>query len=156
STAVVAPFLCPADITSANNPAGIQNFAANLRVFSDKGMATKFDANMPGLGGIEACQGTFRGSITDGISNTIFFTLKYANCQNGGSRFVAAPNSPFAAFFGQNAALVKADPSDPSATFQAQPSADQCVITPLMAQSMSEWGLQVGLGDGHVRMVSPD
>jgi len=153
---VVPPFICPMDVTQTNDGKGFQNFAANLRVFSDKGMSTKFDANMPALGLIEPGKASIPNSIPDGTSNTIFFATKYGNCQNGGSRYVAAPDSPFAAFFGQNAALIQAHPSDPTATFQAQPTANQCVIIPLMAQSMSKSGLSVGMGDGHVRIISLD
>ena len=154
--AIVPPFLCPRDITQSNDGKGFQNFAANLRVFSNKGMETKFDGNMPAPAGMEPGKASIPNSFPDGISNTILFTTKYGNCQNGGSRYVAAPDSPFAAFFGENAAMVSAHPSDKTATFQAQPTADQCVITPLMAQSMSIGGLFVGMADGHVRMVSPD
>jgi hypothetical protein len=153
----VQPFVVPPheDFTQTNHGAGIQNFAANLRVFSDKGMATQFDANMPALAAIEPGKARL-GLISDGTSNTILFTIKYANCQDGGSRFVAAPDSSFAAFFGENAATITASPSDPRSTFQSRPNAHQCLTTPLMAQSMSHKGLAVGMADGHVRMVSPD
>jgi len=154
--AIIPTFLSYQDATQIKNGAGFQNFAANLRVFSDKGMATGFDANMPALGLIEPGKASIPNSFPDGIANTIFFTTKYGNCQNGGSRYVATPDSPFAAFFGQNAALVNAHPSDPTATFQAQPTADECVITPLMAQSMSKYGVSVAMGDGHIRMISLD
>jgi hypothetical protein len=152
---IIPPFISPQDATQINSGAGHQNFAANLRVFSDKGIATKFDADMPPLGGIVSCKASFP-SIADGTSNTIFFTTKYGNCKDGGSRFVAAPNSPFAAYFGQNAAVKKAHPTDPAATFQNQPTGDQCLTTPLMAQSMMASGLQVGFGDGSVWMINLD
>jgi hypothetical protein len=155
----VRTFICPLDFTQTKAGKGVQNLAANIRVFSDKGMATNFDANMPALAGIEPGKATIPtglmpGSISDGTSNTIFFTLKYSNCQDGGSRYVAAPDSKFAAFFGQNAATIPAHPSDPRATFQDQPTAEQCLISPLMAQSMTKSGLQVGLGDGSVRIIN--
>src|SRR5262249_50866604 len=122
----------------------------------DKGLATKFDADMPALAGIERGKARIPGSFPDGLSNTIFFTTKLGNCQDGGSRYVAAPDSKFAAFFGQNAAVKKTHPTDPGATFQNQPTREQCLITPLMAQSMTVSGLQVGLGDGSSRMINPD
>src|SRR5262249_39688924 len=126
--AIVPPFICPMDITQTDNGAGLQNFAANLRVFSDKGLATKFDADMPALAEIERGKARIPGSFPDGLSNTIFFTTKLGNCQDGGSRYVAAPDSKFAAFFGQNAAVKKAHPTDPGATFQNQPTREQCLI----------------------------
>src|SRR5262249_7591489 len=141
---------------SQNDGAGIQNLAANLRVFSEKGVDTKFDANMPALAGIEPGNSAIPRTFSDGTSNTILFAAKYGQCKACASCYAAAPNSAFAAFFGQNAATRKAHPSDPTATFQAQPTADQCLTTPLMAQSMSVSGLQVGFGDGSVALINPD
>jgi hypothetical protein len=155
TNAIVPPFLSRLDLNELDNGAGIQNFAGNLRVFSDKGLATKFDANMPPLAGIEPGNATIPASFLDGTSFTIFFATKFGKCQDGGSRYVAAPDSPFAAFFGQNAALVSAHPSDPTATFQTLPLPEECLSTPLMAQSMSKGGLSVGLGDGSIRMIGP-
>jgi hypothetical protein len=153
---IIPTFVCPIDPTQRNNGAGVQNFAANLRVFSDKGMATKYDADMPALAQVEPGKAKIRESFLDGTSNTVFFTTKYANCQDGGSRYVAAPDSAFAAFFGQNAARISAHPSDPAATFQDYPTDRQCLITPLMAQSMANQRLVVGLGDGHVQIINPN
>jgi competence protein ComGC len=149
-------FLCNLDYTQTKDADsnGVQNYAANLRVFSDKGMATKFDANMPALAGIEPSQASIPGSFSDGTSNTIFFATKLGNCQDGGSRYVAAPDSKFAAFFGQNASTITASASDPRSTFQLIPLANQCLITPLLAQSMSDSGISVGMGDGSVRFIS--
>ncbi len=155
-----ASFIIPTFIQredeSQNRGAGIQNLAANLRVFAEKGVDTKFDANMPALAGIEPGNSAIPRTFADGTSNTILFAAKYGQCQEGGSRYAAAPNSAFAAFFGQNAARKKAHPMDPTATFQAQPAADQCLTTPLMAQSMAQAGLQVGLADGSGRMINLD
>jgi hypothetical protein len=151
---VIRPFVCPVDFSQTNNGAGIQNFAANLRVFSDKGRETKFDANMPALAGIEPSDASMPKSFPDGTSNTILFTTKYANCKDGGSRFAAAPDSSFAAFFGQNAALVSADATDPGATFQLQPTADECLIQPLLPQTMWQEFILTGMADGSVRTIN--
>jgi hypothetical protein len=135
---------------------GFQNFAANLRVFSDKGIATRFDANLPALAGVEPGKASIPGSFPDGTSNTILFTTKLGYCQDGGSRYVAAPDSKFAAFFGQNAAMTTATPADPRSTFQLRPLANECLITPLLAQSMSNRGISVALADGSVRFINPN
>src|SRR5262249_35117842 len=82
NNAIVKPFISPQDFTQTNDGRGFQNFAANLRVFSDKGLATRFDANMPALAGIEPGKASIPGSFLDGTSNTIFFTTKYGNCQD--------------------------------------------------------------------------
>jgi len=152
---VVFTFITEIDFTLTKDGGGIQNFAANLRVFSDKGMATKFDANMPALARIEPGKANIPKSFPDGTSNTILFSTKYANCKEGGSRFAADPSSPFAAFFGQNAAKVKAHPSDPTATFQDYPTQDECLTTPLMAQSVTARWIILGLADGSVRSILP-
>src|SRR5262249_39294574 len=73
---IIQPFLSPRDYTQRNNGAGYQNFAANLRVFSDKGINTSFDANMPALAGIEPGKATIPHSFADGTGNTIVFTTK--------------------------------------------------------------------------------
>jgi prepilin-type N-terminal cleavage/methylation domain-containing protein len=152
---ILPPFLAPADPTLAGGK-GIQNFAANFRVFSSKGLGVKFNADMPALAEIEPGSASIPGTFVHGTSNTILFATKYARCQNGGSRYADAPNSRFAAFFGQNAAKVKANVSDSTATFQLNPYDPDCVISPLMAQSFSSSGISVGLADGSVRFVSPD
>ena len=149
--ATVATFTCP--IYFNQSEAGFQNFAANLRVFSAKGMATKCDANMPPLAGVEAGGPNIPRSFPDGTSNTILFATKFGACNDGGSRYAAAPDSKFAAFFGQNAAKVSAHPADPTATFQDFPTPNECLTTPLMAQSMWDRFIIVALADGSVRNV---
>jgi hypothetical protein len=111
---------------------------------------------MPPLGPVEPGNQAIPRTFADGTSNTIVFVTKLAVCGDGGSRYAAAPDSAFAAYFGQNAAQKKADPADPRATFQMQPGPGQCLTTPLMAQSMSQTGLSVALADGHVLVVSPN
>jgi hypothetical protein len=156
NNAEFSPFISYRDYTQAKDGNGVQNYAANLRVFSDKGMKTRFDVNMPALAGIEPGKARIPGSFPDGLSNTIFFTTKLGNCQDGGSRYVAAPDSKFAAFFGQNAATAIAHSSDPRSTFQLMPLPKECVIAPLMAQSMFVDGIPVALGDGSVRYINPN
>src|SRR5262245_22038158 len=131
-----SPFISYRDYTQTKDGNGVQNYAANLRVFSDKGTKTRFDVNIPALAGIEPGKAIIPGSVPYCLSNTIFFTTKLGNCQDGGSRYVAAPDSKFAAFFGQNAATAIAHSSDPRSTFQLMPLPKECLITPLMAQSM--------------------
>src|SRR5947208_16895783 len=45
--AIVWPYLSPQDNSRRHGEAGVQNFAANLRVFSDKGYNTPFDFDVP-------------------------------------------------------------------------------------------------------------
>jgi prepilin-type N-terminal cleavage/methylation domain-containing protein len=155
----VATFLAPDDPSSAKKEdlAGIQNFAANLRVLSDKGIKTKYDEDMPALGKTEPGNASIPRTFRDGTSNTILFATKYAFCgEEGGSRYASAPNTKTAAFFGQNAAKVKAHPSDKTATFQLRPEGKDCCCSPLMAQSFTKDGMPVAIADGVVRLVSPN
>jgi len=148
-------YCSPLDPTSVHDGAGVQNFAANLRVFSDKGLNTAYDADMAALAAIEPGAALFPKSLPDGTSNTMAFATKMAECGDGGSHYAAAPDSNFAAFFGQNTARVPADPSDAAATFQLAPAKDQCRTTPLMAQSFKRAGIRISLFDGSVRLIKP-
>jgi prepilin-type N-terminal cleavage/methylation domain-containing protein len=154
---VSPPFISPIDPSAAKkDKEGIQNCAANLRVFADRGFTTKYNENMKPLEAVEPGTANIPRSFIDGTSNTISFVTKYGYCgENGGSRYAAAPNTKYAAFFGQNAATMKADPADPKATFQLNPDAKQCLTSPLMAQSFTKKALLIGLADGVVRTVSP-
>ncbi|HMF17593.1 MAG TPA: DUF1559 domain-containing protein [Gemmataceae bacterium] len=155
--AKVAAYISAIDPSAVKkDTAGIQNLAANLRVFADSGVNTKFNKNMPALKAIEPGSARLPQTFRDGTSNTIVFATKYGYCgEDGGSRYAAAANTKFAAFFGQNAATKKADPADPKAIFQLNPDAKQCINTPLMAQSFNKQGLLIGLADGSVRLVTP-
>jgi hypothetical protein len=155
TTDFVLPWYLARNDPTLTDGKGIQNYPANLRVFSDKGLNTKFDADMPALGEIEPGSASIPATFVRGASNTILFATKYARCQNGGSRYADAPDSLFAAFFGQNAARIPAHPSDASATFQLYPTDANCLTSPLMAQSFSSSGISVGLADGSVRFLSP-
>jgi hypothetical protein len=150
--AVVGVFIAPLDRTNPKPPAGIDNFAANLRVFgNDK---VKYDAAVPLADTMDA-NARIPASIPDGTSNTIAFATKYGVCGKGGSRYAAPPKSDTAAFFGQNPAKGKAAPAGATATFQDRPSAKQCLCAPLMAQSYEAEGLLVALFDGSTRTVAP-
>jgi type II secretory pathway pseudopilin PulG len=150
---VIPVFASPLDSTNPKEPAGIQNFAANLRVFGNS--AVKYDAPVP-LAATMNANAKIPGSFPDGTSNTIIFATKYGVCGKGGSRYGSPPKSETAAFFGQNPATAKASPADPKATFQHQPSAKDCLCSPLMAQSYEKAGLLVALADGSTRTVSPN
>jgi len=156
--AKVAVFISSKDPSaSKKDKDGIQNLAANLRAFADRGLQTKYNENMPALKAVEPGTASIPRTFPDGTSNTIAFVTKYGYCgEDGGSRYAAAPNTKYAAFFGQNAATKKADPADPKATFQLHPDAKQCVSSPLMGQSFTKKGLLISMFDGSARTVSPN
>jgi hypothetical protein len=152
---VIPTYVAPNDPSKPEPPVAIQNCAANLRVFSAKGLKSKFDAPMPALAQEEPGQTRFPADFTDGTSNTIMFATRYGKCGEGGSRYPSAPNSNTAAFFGQNPGKVAARPADITATFLLHPAAQQCRPTPLMAHAFSAAGLEVALSDGSVRTLTP-
>jgi prepilin-type N-terminal cleavage/methylation domain-containing protein len=83
---LVPPLISPQDPTQINDGAGITNFAANLRVFSDNGYMTPYTAglytnpnpntNYPWFYGTPALSRSF----LDGTSNTIAFATMYSVC----------------------------------------------------------------------------
>jgi hypothetical protein len=152
--AEVAPYHSPSDY-SASKREGTQNLAANLRLFTKKGNNSVCYKDMPALAAVEPGGGLAINRIVDGTSNTIAVATKLARCGQGGSRYAAEPISPWAAFFGQKAARRKPHPSDPQAAYQLTPRGEECLTTPLMAQSFYREGLAVGLADGSVRILNP-
>jgi prepilin-type N-terminal cleavage/methylation domain-containing protein len=140
---------------AAANAKGVQNFAANLRVFSDKARKVAYDKKFDDLAGTHSCVIGLGNGLPDGTSNTILFATKFAACGEGGSRYAAEPASKMAAFFGQHPARKPADASDETATYQLKPGAKECRTSPLMAQSFTDKSLLVGMADGVARPVSP-
>ena len=149
--AVVPTFLADLDGTVGDR-AGVQCFAANLRVFSYKGGRTAAFHDMPPLGAVEPGGRTLE-SITRGTSHTIVFATKLARCSEGGSRYAADPTSPFAAFFGQNAEKEPVHYSNPASPFQWAPRGNECLCSPLMAQTYAPAPIVTGWCDGTVRIV---
>jgi hypothetical protein len=153
--AVVPAYLAPDDGTLLKKE-GVQNFAANLRLFSHKGSTTPASADMPQLGPVER-GGIYKiGNIPKGTSQTIAFATKLAHCGNGGSRYAASPASPWAGFFGQNAATTTAHYSNPRAIYQWAPRCDECLTSPLMAQTYSPRPILAAMLDGAVREIRGD
>jgi len=144
--------------------AGVQNFAANLRIFADVAHGTYENKPLP-LTKLMPGHARIPSSFVCGTSNTFVFASKFATCSQqsaagiameGGSRYAADPTSPYAAFFGENAATRSARASDPEATFQLAPRTGQSLVWPLMAQSFSRHGILVAMVDGSARMIGPD
>jgi hypothetical protein len=152
--AVVPVFIAPED-GSLGPHEGVQNFAANLRVFCVKGGMTPSAKDMPVLARVEPGSRSLMG-ITRGTSNTIAFATKLAVCGEGGSRYAADPTSVFAAFFGQNAARTTAQYANPQSTYQWAPRGDECLCQPLMAQTYLPQPLLAGFADATVRAIPGD
>jgi prepilin-type N-terminal cleavage/methylation domain-containing protein len=163
---VVATFLAAQDPTQINSGAGVQNFAANIRVFADAGVRADYLAavdptrwNFP-YGGA-AIPKTFR----DGTSNTLAFTTMYSVCGSAAPvttflRPAGALSAPVTntAFFGLWAPVLPASADQagpqPGEIFQLMPVQANCnpSYTP---QALSSAAISVSLFDGSVRTVSP-
>jgi len=174
---VVFPLLLPQDMTQIDNGAGVTNFAANLRVFSDLGWDTRWDAQIAPMAGLNprSKEPWYYGAATiesirdrDGTSNTMAFTTQYSICgADAGARhfFNSAGLTNNSPFFGYYAPVTRAardlNSNDGAGDgfqgeiFQVQPTQRDCnpSYTP---QSLSARVLTVSLFDGSVRCIRPD
>jgi prepilin-type N-terminal cleavage/methylation domain-containing protein len=169
-TQVVKTFLCPSDPSvnnghTANAPNGADNtpmaatsYGANAQVF---GQCAGAGANPPFL--ITHSEGNARipGTFTDGTSNTVVFTDKYAECNNsagsstsGGSiwgRRSVIP-STYGPYIGYIAKNVGGYAVTPPFLVQPAPYNGNCDFR--WPSSPHSGVIQAGLGDGSVRTVS--
>lgn len=131
---VVKTFLCPADASGGQDPRyegwlALGSYGANFQVFGDR------TAN--------SMQGTPRlASITDGLSITIFFAERYQVCDGTPNAWGYASESiwsPAFAYLNEG-------------KFQDRPSQKDC--DPTLPQGIHAGGINVGMGDGSVRLVS--
>jgi prepilin-type N-terminal cleavage/methylation domain-containing protein len=172
STVVISPFLAPLDFTQTD-PQRVQNFAANIRLFTITGIGTLFQSNMVSVSlyndtyGVAAIPKTF----VDGTSNTIVFSTRYANnvsalpgngaitCSGydiplSGTLPYAAVSGTYGAYFGANT-LAAAASATSAGGWQLGPTTTQATCHGYrVAHSYGAAGIQVGLGDGSVRTVA--
>ncbi|MBI3406917.1 MAG: DUF1559 domain-containing protein [Planctomycetes bacterium] len=168
-SATVPPFVALYD---TKEQGGIQNFAANLRVFSKLGLDTPYNVDIAfGDPSDATTWDTGDGaaqlpkSFEDGTSNTILFATRYSN-NLGRPLWPGAPNcsaydgKPYyenGAFFGSVAARSPADNStDGIPTFQLapQPTSVDCGYS-AFAHSYDVRSLLIALGDASVRSIAP-
>jgi type II secretory pathway pseudopilin PulG len=155
---VLKGLICPSDITHAGgkslttyggaNNWGISNYGANNYVFGDPGKGKTFsDAH-----------NSF-ASVTDGLTNTVFFAEMYGTCGNSGNISIAwgslwaDANSIWRPGFnlGANKGGTGISSYPPSPKFQVRPNiVNNC--NPEVPQGIHPAGMMVALGDGSVRM----
>jgi len=133
---VVDLFLCPADTSGGKDNRyegwlALSSYGANFQVFGDP-----VNNTMEGSSRI--------ASVTDGLSNTIFFAERYQICNGTPNAWGYAGESLKAPAFGYLSL----------AQFQAQPAQKDC--DPVLTQSNHPGGIQVGLGDGSIRTIHVD
>jgi type II secretory pathway pseudopilin PulG len=131
---VVKVYLCPGDTSGGKDPRyegwlALSSYAANFQVFGDRQSNTM--------------QGSSRiASITDGLSNTIFFAERYQMCDGTPNAWAFAGTSSWTPAFAYLS----------TGKFQDQPAQKDC--DPTLPQGIYAGGINVGLGDGSVRQVS--
>jgi prepilin-type N-terminal cleavage/methylation domain-containing protein len=174
---LVPPLISPQDVTQRNSGAGMTNFAANLRVFSDLGAATPWDAAItPDASGNNPHTGnpwwygsaSFARTFSDGLSNTMAFTTQYSrcgtctgsNCENVWyANADEGRTNGLCPFFGYYAPTLEASSDQgildgrKGEVFQIQPNQRECnpSYTP---QSFGAGGISVSMFDGSARLVT--
>jgi prepilin-type N-terminal cleavage/methylation domain-containing protein len=190
--AVVPTYLSPLDhfITT---PEGKLNFAANIRLFGYATLGKETADNAVDAAGaptgatlsrrLEATMSGLKLSeITDGTSNVIMLTTRYAECGspvastyysasptgsilaagvvpgNGGPANVGAPvGIARGGYFGAGAHDRPADRTTPSAIFQIAPTVSQCRSDDsVFGHAFGEGGLAVALADASVKSIDPN
>jgi prepilin-type processing-associated H-X9-DG protein len=130
----IKTYLCPEDPSGGvgrryEDWLALSNYAANFLVFGNRA-----ENNLQGASRI--------ASITDGLSNTIFFAERYQLCNGTPMGWGYAGESAWAPAFAYLSA----------GKFQERPAQMDCDAT--LPQGVHPGGINVGLGDGSVRFVS--
>jgi prepilin-type N-terminal cleavage/methylation domain-containing protein len=167
----VPPFQAPLDFTTSDW-LRVQNFAANLRVFTDGGMNTNFAVTIPvanlTANGNNICSTALGRSFTDGTSNTVAFATRYGFYSTMGAGGTSVSQlSGWDVLYGNNNgayfgfAPATAAPSPTALTnWMLAPTltgASNATVldTGYVAMSFGIAGLQASLADGSVRMITP-
>jgi len=166
----VKAYMCPSDPSmpqdGVGNPvsntiwsdkAGLTSYAANSQIFS----ATDFQGRTIDQVGNWLGDGkTTISMITDGLSNTIMFTEKYARCGLDTAQVPAAPYGNWWGWWSTTSSLPgfainwNAFDIGPTAKFQAQPNPWQTACDRTLPSSPHPGVIIAGLADGSVRTVS--
>jgi type II secretory pathway pseudopilin PulG len=171
----IPSYQAPLDLTTTDW-IGVQNFAGNVRVFTEIGVKTSFGSDVTGLDASHgSCTTNLKYTFADGTSNTIMFATRFANHGNmssGGVVNCSAYDAPLgadnSAFFGVKTMSGPPSglPSQTSTGWQiAQTSTGGWQIAPTLSQVNCQFGavahsfgiagIQVALADASCRTVYP-
>jgi type II secretory pathway pseudopilin PulG len=125
----IKTFLCPSDSSSGKAP-----------LYQDWLGLTNYACNYMGFGNKKA---RFPQDFPDGVSNTMFFAERYQMCNGTPTGWGYSGETEWAPVFAYSS----------YAKFQVHPPQSDC--NPSVPQSIHNGGIQVGIGDGSVRTVSP-
>jgi prepilin-type N-terminal cleavage/methylation domain-containing protein len=174
---VVPPYVAPSDFTTSDGtvtlggatPWGAGCLAANLVVFGSKTQV----ANVSSVSGTMFDAKARMATMSDGTSNVIVFATHYASCGSspGGSAWAGGQNTMSSgvswcqsgAFFGGDmggqATTAQGYTNTLGVAFQVAPlqtgGTGATACNPVYAHAYSTGGIQIALGDGSVRDVSP-
>jgi prepilin-type N-terminal cleavage/methylation domain-containing protein len=173
----IPPYQAPLDL-STSDWIRVQNFACNLRVFTDVGSQTTYTSSLSGAGyttnGNMSCTASLGRSFPNGTSNTIILATRYGFATSIGSSGTNATSaaccismldvnigasSPTGAYFGYTPATTPPQQTVITGGWMLSPTLSQAgtassTFATCAAMSFGVAGLQVALGDGGVRMVN--
>lgn len=159
----IPPYQAPLDFTTTDW-IGVQNFAGNVRIFTDVGVKTSFGSPVIGLDASHgSCTTNLKETFTDGTSNTIMFATRFANTGAMSSGGVVNCSAYDALLGADNSAFFGVIPMD---GLPSQMSTGGWQIAPTLSQANCQFGavahsfggisgLQVVLADASCRMISP-
>lgn len=183
---VIKTYICPSDVSyspEAPNNFALSCYAANAMAFSkgtyNNGVGNYMNYYVTGADpgsttyasdeAIPVCMGgkKFAANFPDGLSNTIFWTEKYARCGpaangnnfNGSTQWAdrfAVYSGAFIAFYPSPNPTPASDLVNygTSGMFQMQPNPWQTACKACIASSNHTGGIMAGLGDGSVRLCN--
>jgi prepilin-type N-terminal cleavage/methylation domain-containing protein/prepilin-type processing-associated H-X9-DG protein len=161
---VIPTYLCPSDNTTTNglsqttyggaNGFAVSNYAANYYAFGN-----------PNRGSDPQCvegANVIPRNFPDGVSNTIFFGEVYGSCGYWGNASFATASLwadstlPWRPIMCHNTPFKNVNPGSwaPCNMFQVQPL-EFTTCDPSRCNSPHDSGMNVGMGDGSARFVSP-
>jgi prepilin-type N-terminal cleavage/methylation domain-containing protein len=170
----IPPYQAPLDI-STSDFLRVNNYAANLRVFTDTGVNSLFTTALNTLtfGNSCNCSTSLGRTFLDGTSNTIMFATKFGFGTTMGAQgtggtavslidipgFVAGAATSGGAYFGVPVAAGAPNQSTTSGGWMIAPTLSQAATAATFAnwapQSFGIAGLQVSLCDASCRVVYP-
>ena len=159
----IKTYLCPSDPSYQNGMSLTTNGAADHYAASCYAANSLAFGNPYGANDALRCQGivSLTRSFPDGLSNTVFFGETYASCGTHGPATAAGslwadstlPWRPIMCHNTPDKSLLHGYP--PCYSFQIQPRYFETCDSSQATQTGHASGMNVGLGDGSVRIVSP-
>jgi prepilin-type N-terminal cleavage/methylation domain-containing protein len=174
----IPPYNAPLDFTTSDW-LRVQNYASNIRVFTDTGANTNFSTALTGVGFLfnNTCTTNLNRTFLDGTSNTVGFATRYGfyslmgsagSTTNACSMWdanilagVPTAGQYGGAFFGVSIATGQVNATSTQGGWILAPTltgvgaSGACEFNAAVPHSFGIGGIQLSLCDGSVRMVSP-